>query len=356
MRITVPKQPFLRVENLTKYYEGKPLINGLSFAVCDREILCLLGPSGSGKSTLLRIIAGLEPYEGGRVSWRGKDLLNIPPERRSFGLMFQDYALFPHLTVFENVAFGLRMQHLPEETIHHGVMAELERVSMSGFAMRKVQNLSGGEQQRIALARTLAPKPKLIMLDEPLGALDRKLREQLTREIRLILRSTGVPAIYVTHDQEEAFSLADRILLLSEGRIIQLGTPEELYRSPRSSWVANFLGLGTVTHGEVLATNPLVIRTILGDLGGKMLEIHGGPGTDVDLLIPVDGFRKASGKQTGVYGIISNCIYQGDHYHAEVEVKHEVFTVTLQEFAKPGTRLKLVVDENKITLLNPVEK
>jgi spermidine/putrescine transport system ATP-binding protein len=349
----MPKQSFLRVDNLTKYYEGKPLLNDLSFTVNDREILCLLGPSGSGKSTLLRIIAGLESFEGGRVSWRGKDLLTIPPERRSFGLMFQDYSLFPHLTVYENVAFGLRMQHLPEETIKHRVMDELKRVSMSDFSNRKIQNLSGGEQQRIALARSLSPRPKLIMLDEPLGALDRKLREQLTHEIRLILKSTGVPAIYVTHDQEEAFSLADRILLLSEGRIIQLGTPEELYRSPRSSWVANFLGLGTVTSGEVLTTNPLVIRTVLGDLGGLMLKRHGEPGTHLDLLIPPDGIGKADRDQSGVYGIISDCIYQGDHYRIEVVVKNETFTATFRDFAKPGTRVKLVVNENKITLLEP---
>jgi ABC-type Fe3+/spermidine/putrescine transport system ATPase subunit len=355
MRVKLPKQPFLRVEDLTKYYEGKPLINGLSFAVCDQEILCLLGPSGSGKSTLLRIIAGLESFEGGRVSWRGRDLINIPPECRSFGLMFQEYALFPHLTVYENVAFGLRMQHLPEKTIQHRTMDELERVRMSGFANRKVQNLSGGEQQRIALARTLAPKPKLIMLDEPLGALDRKLREQLTHEIRLILKSTGVPAIYVTHDQEEAFSLADRILLLSEGRIIQLGTPEELYRSPRSSWVANFLGLGTVTSGEVLATNPLIIRTVLGDLAGITLKSHVERGTHLDLLIPADGIGKAGSNQSGVNGVISDCIYQGDHYRAEVVVKNERFTVTLPVFGKPGARIKLFVDENKITLLGPGE-
>ncbi|MGA9397532.1 MAG: ABC transporter ATP-binding protein, partial [Anaerolineaceae bacterium] len=202
----------LKVDKLVKYYEGNPLLNKLSFEVGSEEIVCLLGPSGSGKSTLLRIIAGLEPFERGSVAWQGNDLLNVPPELRSFGLMFQDYALFPHLNVFENVAFGLRMQHLSETTITQKVNRALERVGMLGFAKRKVQKLSGGEQQRIALARTLAPEPKMIMLDEPLGALDRKLREQLTQEIRQILRTTVVPAIYVTHDQEEAFTLADRIL------------------------------------------------------------------------------------------------------------------------------------------------
>ncbi len=350
MRTAVQRQSTLGVENLTKNYEGKPLINRITFSVFDQEILCLLGPSGSGKSTLLRIIAGLEPFEGGQVSWRGKNLLDVPPEHRSFGLMFQDYALFPHLTVYENVAFGLRMQHLPEQTIQHRVKIELERVSMNALANRKVQNLSGGEQQRIALARTLAPKPKLIMLDEPLGALDRKLREQLTREIRLILKSTGVPAIYVTHDQEEALSLADRILLLSGGRIAQLGTPEELYHSPRSSWVANFLGLGTVIGGIILTSKPLRIRTALGDLNGRKFNFTGRPGTQLELLIPMNGIFRVSREQPGIVGTVSDCIYQGDHYLAEVRVKTEKVTVSLQDFAAPGTRIKLAVDENQITL------
>ncbi len=263
-----------------------------------------MGPSGSGKSTLLRIIAGLEPFESGRVTWHGKDLARIPPERRSFGFMFQDYALFPHLTVYENVAFGLRMQHLPERTIALRVAAELDRVSMSSFADRRVQNLSGGEQQRIALARTLAPEPKLIMLDEPLGALDRKLREQLTVEIRRILKSAGVPAIYVTHDQEEAFTLADRILLLSEGQLAQVGTPEELYHSPNSSWVANFLGLGSVIQAEVVSTQPLVLRSVLGNIRIKGLNCQPTQGTRINLLVRPDGVNLIKGDQKGIGG---NC-------------------------------------------------
>jgi spermidine/putrescine transport system ATP-binding protein len=342
-KMTPTEQFPLQVDNLTKYYEGKPLIKDLSFSVGDREILCLLGPSGSGKSTLLRIIAGLETFEGGRVSWQGKDLSNIPPERRSFGLMFQDYALFPHLSVFENVAFGLRMQHLPEKTIQHGVMAELERVSMSGFTNRRVHNLSGGEQQRIALARTLAPKPNLIMLDEPLGALDRKLREQLTSEIRLILKSAGVPAIYVTHDQDEAFSLADRILLLSEGQIVQLGTPEELYRSPRSRWVANFLGLGKVTQGEIISTKPFIVRTVLGDIDMKSIKAVGNPGTLLDLLVRPDDLCMVGSEKQGVNGIVRTCIYQGDHYQTEVEIKGEVFIIALKNYIKPDSQLKITI-------------
>jgi spermidine/putrescine transport system ATP-binding protein len=345
------KNTTLQVERLIKYYEGKPLINGLSFSVQEKEVLCLLGPSGSGKSTLLRIIAGLESYEGGQILWHGKDLSHTPPEHRSFGFMFQDYALFPHLNVFENVAFGLRMQHLPEKTIKERAMAELERVSMREFSKRRVQNLSGGEQQRIALARTLAPKPKLIMLDEPLGALDRKLREQLTGEIRQILKSAGVPAVYVTHDQAEAFTLADRILLLSAGHLAQLGTPEELYHTPDSSWVANFLGLGTITQGEVVPSDPPCIRSVLGDIPLKGLMKRYTPGTQLKLLIRPDGAGLVKGNQKGARGIVRDCVFQGHHYRTEVVIKGEAFIFEFPDYTPPGSRLEIIVRESRIILL-----
>ncbi|MGB8252995.1 MAG: ABC transporter ATP-binding protein, partial [Anaerolineaceae bacterium] len=310
----------LKVDKLVKYYEGNPLLNKLSFEVGSEEIVCLLGPSGSGKSTLLRIIAGLEPFERGSVAWQGNDLLNVPPELRSFGLMFQDYALFPHLNVFENVAFGLRMQHLSETTITQKVNRALERVGMLGFAKRKVQKLSGGEQQRIALARTLAPEPKMIMLDEPLGALDRKLREQLTQEIRQILRTTVVPAIYVTHDQEEAFTLADRILVLSNGRISQIGSPEDLYNHPATSWVANFLGLGNVIKGVVLSIQPLIVRTVLGDIHCPPLQSKQSLGTTINILIRPDGVEITHMGKNAFHSTVEDCVFQGDHYRTAVRV------------------------------------
>lgn len=349
--MTPAEQTSLNVDNLVKYYEGNPLINDLSFFLREKEVLCLLGPSGSGKSTLLRIIAGLEPFESGRITWHGKDLARVTPERRSFGFMFQDYGLFPHLTVYENVAFGLRMQHLPEIKIALRVAEELDRVNMSSFADRRIQNLSGGEQQRIALARTLAPEPRLIMLDEPLGALDRKLREQLTVEIRRILKSAGVPAIYVTHDQEEAFTLADRILLLSGGRLAQMGTPEELYHSPNSSWVANFLGLGSVIQAEVLTAQPLVLRSVLGNTRIKGLKCQPTQGSRINLLVRPDGVNLIKGDQKGVSGIVRDCVFQGHYYRTEVAIGNELFIFEFPYLTPPGTQINITPKEDGLVLL-----
>ncbi len=243
----------LDVRKIYKSYDNAPLLKGVSFSVDSGETVCLLGRSGSGKSTLLRIIAGLEQPESGTVLWDGVDLLNTPVHERGFSLMFQDYALFPHRSVEQNVAFGLRMQNLPADTIHSRTMEMLELVHMADFALRRVTDLSGGEQQRIALARALAPRPKLLMLDEPLGALDRTLKQSLLDELRRIIRKANIPVIYVTHDQEEAFSIADRLIMLNAGEIEQIGAPEDVYRHPGSLWVAGFLGLGNVLSGSVIS-------------------------------------------------------------------------------------------------------
>ena len=240
----------LEVINIHKTYEGQPLLEGISFTVTPGETVCLLGPSGSGKSTLLRIIAGLEEAEEGRVYWEREDITDVPPHRRRMGMVFQDYALFPHLTVAENVAFGLRMQGWTPQDQQERVREVLELVRLTGFEGRRVTDLSGGEQQRVALARALAPRPRVLMLDEPLGALDRALREALLEELREILRSSDVAAIYVTHDQEEAAAIADRVLILHEGQIVRQGTPYEVWSDPGSIWVARFLGVGNILLGK----------------------------------------------------------------------------------------------------------
>lgn len=245
----------LTLTHLSKNYENQPLLTDISFTVDAGETICLLGASGSGKSTLLRIIAGLEPPETGRVLWDSADLAPIPPHARDFGLVFQDYALFPHLTVFENAAFGLRMRSMPAAEIRARVAESLALVNLSGFGSRRVTDLSGGEQQRVALARALAPRPRLLMFDEPLGALDRSLKEELLDELRAILHRTRIPAIYVTHDQEEAFAIADRILLLHEGVIVREGSPAQVWNDPRSAWVARFLGVGNVVEGKFRIQN-----------------------------------------------------------------------------------------------------
>ncbi len=240
----------LTITNIQKTYEGQPLLKGISFSLAAGETICLLGASGSGKSTILRIIAGLEQAEAGDVLWDGQSQAAVSVDKRNFGLMFQDYALFPHLDVFGNVAFGLRMKSWQQDQISPRVDEVLQQVNLTGFEKRRVTELSGGEQQRVALARALAPRPRLLMLDEPLGALDRALRESLLDELRMILHHAGIPAIYVTHDQQEAFTIADRIILLRDGQIAQAGTPPEVFANPANGWVARFLGLGNVVEGR----------------------------------------------------------------------------------------------------------
>ncbi|MCK6584138.1 MAG: ABC transporter ATP-binding protein [Anaerolineales bacterium] len=252
----------LELRDVVKSYEGKPLLNDISFTVAEGETICLLGASGSGKSTILRMIAGLDFPERGAILLNNLDLAGTPPHLRDFGLVFQDYGLFPHLNVFDNIAFGLKMRNIPADKIKHRISALLEQVNLSGFDSRKVTDLSGGEQQRVALARALAPSPRLLMFDESLGALDRSLKEDLLNEIRGILHHTKIPAIYVTHDQEEAFTIADRILVLHEGIIVRDGTPTEIWKDPQSAFVAKLLGIGNVVEGEIIAENK--VKTAFG--------------------------------------------------------------------------------------------
>jgi ABC-type Fe3+/spermidine/putrescine transport system ATPase subunit len=257
----------LEIHNISKSFNGVHALRNVSFDVAEGEIVGLLGPSGCGKTTLLRIVAGLEKPEEGRLFFGGRDLSEIPVHRRGFGLMFQDYALFPHKKLFDNVAFGLRMQGRSEEEIRARVGEILDLVGLGGLENRAVQELSGGEQQRVALARSLAPHPRLLMLDEPLGSLDRALRERLMNELRSILKGVEVTAIYVTHDQEEAFAIADRLVLLNEGRVVQEGTPQAVYCCPANLFVARFLGLTNLLAGRVLKNDAgLLVETAIGPL------------------------------------------------------------------------------------------
>lgn len=255
----------LWVDNLYKKFGDQTALAGVSFQVAQHEIVAILGPSGCGKSTALGIIAGLEKPDQGEVCWNGASLIEIPTHQRGFGLMFQDFALFPHQNVFENIAFGLRMNQLSRAQIESRVEEVLKLVGLPGFELRNVNNLSGGEAQRVALARSIAPNPKLLMLDEPLGSLDRNLRERLMVDLRQILRESHQTAIYVTHDQEEAFSVADRIVLMNTGKVIQTGSPLEIYRRPGSTFAARFLGLENLMRARTKRSgNRLEVETPLG--------------------------------------------------------------------------------------------
>jgi ABC-type Fe3+/spermidine/putrescine transport system ATPase subunit len=244
----------LEVANIHKSFGETSALAGVSFHVAEGEIMAILGPSGCGKSTLLAVVAGLETPDEGKVLWGGQDLAGVPPHKRDFGLMFQDYALFPHRDVFDNVAFGLQMDGLEKNLIASTVQESLALLGLSGFEKRDVSSLSGGEQQRVALARSLAPRPRLLMLDEPLGSLDKALRERLLDDLRVILHDTGQTTLYVTHDQEEAFSLADRVVVMDAGEIVQVGTPQSIYCDPGSPFVAKFVGLTNIFPGKAVST------------------------------------------------------------------------------------------------------
>ena len=234
--------PLLSVSDLHKAYDGVPAVDGVSFSAEEGELLCLLGPSGCGKTTMLRVLAGLDEPDSGTITFDGREINHLAPQQRDFGLMFQDLALFPHMDVFGNVAFGLRMQKLPSYQVRKRVEELLDLVELSNYSHRKVHELSGGERQRVALVRSLAPAPRLLMFDEPLGSLDRALRESLQSQVHRILKEVGLTSIYVTHDRDEAFTMADRLIFMNHGKIIQTCSPEEAVVSPADGFVGRGVG------------------------------------------------------------------------------------------------------------------
>ena len=247
----MPGDAHLQVQDVSKRFRQTTVLDGISLEVGQGEFVSLLGPSGCGKTTLLRLLAGLLAPDGGRVRLGGRDMGRLPPHRRNVGVVFQNYALFPHLTVAENVAFGLRARRRPRAGIAPRVAELLALVQLSHLAQHPVAQLSGGQQQRVAIARAVAPGPDLLLLDEPLSALDRKLRETMQVELRALLRQLGMTAVFVTHDQEEALALSDRIAVMNAGRIEQLATPETIYARPATPFVLDFVGQATVLHGRV---------------------------------------------------------------------------------------------------------
>jgi ABC-type Fe3+/spermidine/putrescine transport system ATPase subunit len=308
----------LDIRNLSKSYLGKKALDDVSMQVAVGEIVVLLGPSGSGKSTLLKLIAGLEAGDSGVISWKDKELSSVAVHERGFGFMFQDYALFPHRNVFGNVAFGLEMAKQDEKAIARRVNEVLKLVGLKELAEREISNLSGGEQQRVALARALAPKPKLLMLDEPLGSLDRALRERLQIDLAQILRKSGQTSIYVTHDQEEAYSITDRIVLLNEGRVEQIGTPEDLYRKPATVFAARFLGLENLYEAEVSKMGKVWhIESDLGEIKVRK-KIPVGKAT---MLLRPEGFRLDGKWPAKLEGQVQAIKFKGRYTEIEMDIK-----------------------------------
>jgi thiamine transport system ATP-binding protein len=306
----------LRARDLTVRYGEMTALDGVDLSVEAGEVMSVLGPSGSGKSTLLRVLAGLEPSASGTVTWHDDDLSRVPAHLRRFGLMFQDHALFPHRNVVDNVGFGLRMQHRPRAEIERRAHEALDRVGLGGFEHRRVHELSGGEQQRVALARAIAPQPRLLMLDEPLGSLDRGLRDRLVVDLRNLFVDGGLTAVFVTHDHDEAFAVADRVLIMRDGRVEQAGLPAKVWQHPATEFVARFLGF--------VNTATLAGRRVVARADGLRL--------DADGPIP---------------GTVVSRTFRRDHFLLTVEApdatRYEA-AVTGDDIPSPGDHVRLAVD------------
>jgi thiamine transport system ATP-binding protein len=288
----------LRAEDVSVRFDGVAALDGASLDVGDGEVVTVLGPSGSGKTTLLRVVAGLQVPDSGRVLLDGVDLASTPPHRRGIGLVFQDHALFPHRDVSDNVAFGLRMRGDAPELVAVRTAELLDLVGLAGFERRSVGSLSGGEQQRVALARALAPEPRVLLLDEPLGSLDRRLRDRLLEDLGRLFDQLRLTALYVTHDQTEAFTLGDRVAVMRAGRVVQVATPDELWAHPVDADVARFLGLANVDGGEVVRPEAVVVRASADGNATVVSAVRTGP--LVRLRVRLDDGRSLEAAVAGV--------------------------------------------------------
>jgi putative spermidine/putrescine transport system ATP-binding protein len=310
-------EPTVRLGALSKWYGEVPAVQDLSLDVHEGEFFSLLGPSGSGKTTTLRLIAGFETPSAGQLVIQGQDMTRVPPHRRDIGMVFQNYALFPHKTVAENVAFGLRMRRLDKREIERRVGEALDLVELRGLDRRRPNQLSGGQQQRVALARAVVIRPRLLLADEPLGALDRKLRQAMQLELRQLQENVGITMVYVTHDQEEALILSDRIGIMQGGRLVQIGAPRQIYEQPGTRFVADFIGTSNFLHGRVAGRDDgaVTIETRGGLRVRVVLPEWGEPNGSVTLAVrpeKIDLFGNLDGASNRFSATIQAQTYLGD--------------------------------------------
>jgi len=331
-------KPYIAIENVTKRFGDFTAVNNLSLSVYEREFFALLGASGCGKSTLLRMLAGFDEPTSGRILLDGQDLRGIPPYRRPVNMMFQSYALFPHMTVEQNIAFGLKQEGMPKADIEKRVAEMLKLVKLTQFAKRKPHQLSGGQRQRVALARSVAKRPKVLLLDEPLGALDKKLREETQFELMDLQQNLGLTFVVVTHDQEEAMTMADRIAILDKGEVMQVATPAEVYEAPGSRFVAGFVGNINMFEGKIAGRNGSGVDIEVGDAGMIIRSESGADipaGTDVAFAIRPEKIAVSSRKPAeglnAAQGEIYDIAYLGDMtvYHVRLPSGQVIKTSSL---------------------------
>ena len=349
-------QELIRLTNLVMEFDGERILDSINLYINDREFLTLLGPSGCGKTTTLRVIGGFLTPTSGDVLFDGKRINDVPAYQRKINTVFQRYALFPHLDVYDNIAFGLRIAKLPEHEIDERVTEMLEIVSLKGFENRKVTSLSGGQQQRVAIARALVNRPKVLLLDEPLGALDLRLRKDMQNELKRIQQAMGITFIYVTHDQEEALSMSDTIVVMKDGFIQQIGTPTDVYNEPKNAFVADFIGESNIMRGTM-------IRDELVEFEGRQfpcVDKGFGENMPVDVVVRPEDVKLTEPADGQVSGVVQSVVFKGVHY--EMMIKTDTFTwmVHSTQSRQVGQRVGLSVIPFDIHIMKcsvtPVER
>ncbi len=337
----------IELKNITKSYDGECVLNSINLYIRDGEFITLLGPSGCGKTTTLRIIGGFENADKGELYFNGNEISELPPHKRQVNTVFQKYALFPHLNVYENIAFPLRMKKISEDEIKTRVGDMLKMVALSGFENKSVSTLSGGQQQRVAIARALISHPKVLLLDEPLGALDLKLRKDMQNELKNIQKATGITFIYVTHDQEEALSMSDTIVVMSEGEIQQIGTPTDIYNEPQNAFVADFIGESNIVDGIMLDDNKVRMSghtfecVDKGFAKNEPVDVVVRP-EDVDVVAPEKGM---------LTGIVSNVTFKGVHYEIIVDIGGFKWMIQSTDYVAPEQKIGLYIEPDAIHIM-----
>lgn len=338
----------ISLQNIAVSFGEEQILKQINMDIRDKEFVTLLGPSGCGKTTTLRIIGGFLTPDSGSVLFEGKEINNLPPYKRNVNTVFQRYALFPHLNVYENIAFGLKVKKLPEREIKARVAEMLELVNLKGFEKRSVNRLSGGQQQRVAIARALVNQPKVLLLDEPLGALDLKLRKGMQIELKKIQQALEITFIYVTHDQEEALTMSDTVVVMNHGNIQQIGSPVDIYNEPVNAFVADFIGESNILDG-------IMLRDELVELYGKQfpcVDKGFGENTPVDVVIRPEDVSIVSPDTAKISGIVESTTFKGVHYEMVIDAYDFKWVVQSTKSAEPGTTVGLAFGPDDIHIMH----
>ena len=341
----------IELKNVSKSYDGKKVLDNINLYINDNEFLTLLGPSGCGKTTTLRIIAGFETADEGDVIFMGRDIQDLPPHKRNVNTIFQRYALFPHLNVFENVAFPLREKKVGKQEIKERVDEMLKMVALTGFEKRSVTSLSGGQQQRVAIARALVGRPKVLLLDEPLAALDLKLRKDMQQELKNIQKAMGITFIFVTHDQEEALSMSDTVVVMSEGQIQQIGTPMDIYNEPKNAFVADFIGESNIVDGIMLRDR--LVRFSGHDF--ECVDFGFEEREPVDVVVRPEDVDIVPVDKGMLEGVVTSVTFLGVHYEIIVDINGFKWMIQTTDFEPVGSHIGLFIEPEAIHIMHKSE-